>query len=314
MNTKKKTIPKEESATQARPGMLALVVIVAGAASSWYWYKPLSNDLSQDPQADASASSFFGSQQTLIEPNTNAVVASNGGIVPVYSALPEDLVGDRQVQLRPFQPTPQGTLQERLSKEPLPVIPISRPDRSRSDAKSSIASGPAIWTNPQSPPTGPSDSTLGTLAASSNQWDSASPFSGNDPSARKNVATDSNARLMGDRIVTIPSTKNLSNPWPDKQFDPGAVAPQGIAATKAPQAHENPPLKLNTPGKIELTESRVEETGSAMERKSIQASWSSVASTETGSAATGSAATGSAATGSTVNVKKSGAVIRQPKH
>jgi hypothetical protein len=41
-----------------------------------------------------------------------------------------------------------------------------------------------------------------------------------------------------------------------------------------------------------------------MERKSIQASWSSVASTETGSAATGS----------TVNVKKSGAVIRQPKH
>jgi hypothetical protein len=303
MNTKKKTIPKEESATQARPGMLAMVVIVAGAASSWYWYKPLSNDLSQDPQADASASSFFGSQQTLIEPNTNAVVGSNGGIVPVYSALPEDLVGDRQVELRPFQPTPQGTLQERLSKEPLPVIPISRPDRSRSDAKSSIASGPAIWTNPQSPPTGPSDSTLGTLAASSNQWDSASPFSGNDPSARKNVATDSNARLMGDRIVTIPSTKNLSNPWPDKQFDPGAAVPQGMAA-KAPQAHENPPLRMNSPGKIVLTESRVEETGSAMERKSIQASWSSVPSMETGSAATGS----------TVNVKKSGAVIRQPKH
>lgn len=312
MNTKKKNTPKEESATHARPRTLAMVVVFAGAVSSWYWYKPLSIDPSSGTKSDASAANFFSSQQTLIEPNTNEAVGSQGTMVPVYSALPEDLVGDRQVELRPFVPTPQGTIQERLSKEPLPVIPISRPGRSGSDPKSLMASsGPEVWTTPtNTAPTttttvaGQSDSSTaalatGALASGASHWDSPSPFGGIQSTSSKPGTNSSGARLIGDRIVAIPPPKNQSNNWPDQPFDPDDKTTRAVAVEKAPQAPENPPLRMTNPGKIVLTESRLEEKSPIPEKKSIQASWSSASPSSSSS---------------TFSVKKSGAVIHQPKH
>jgi hypothetical protein len=302
MNTKKKTTPKEESATHARPSMLALVVVVAGAVSSWYWYKPLSNELLSGAESNTSTSTFFSSQQTLIEPNTNQPAGSHSSVVPVYSALPEDLVGDRQVELRPFVPTPQGTLQERLSKEPLPVVPISRPGRSGADSRSLMAnSGPEVWTTP-TPSTGVagnSDLSAGALASTANHWDSTSPFGGRQATNTNADTTARGARLIGDRIVAIPVAKTPSDNWPDRAFDPNMKASPKLASDQLPQAPENPPLRMSNPGKIVLAESRVEEKSSVAEKKSIQASWSSVPPSSSGSP---------------IGVKKSGAVIHQPKH
>lgn len=307
MNTKKKNSPKEESATCARPRMLVLVVVIAGAVSSWYWYKPLSIDPSNGTKSDTSPASFFSSQQTLIEPNTNDGVGSQGAVVPVYSALPEDLVGDRQVELRPFVPTPLGTIQERLSKEPLPVIPISRPGRSGHDSKSLMAiSGPEVWTTPTNitADAGQSDSSTaalasGAFASGASHWDSPSPFGGIPSTGSKSGTSSSGARLIGDRIVAIPPPKNPSANWPDQPFDPDVKTTRAVAIEKAPQAPENPPLRMANPGKIVLAETRLEEKGPIPEKKSIQASWSSVPP---------------AGSGSTFSVKKSGAVIHQPKH
>jgi len=307
MNTKKKNTPKEESSTHARPRMLAMVVVIAGAVSSWYWYKPLSIDPSNGTKSDTSPASFFSSQQTLIEPNTNDGVGSQGAVVPVYSALPEDLVGDRQVELRPFVPTPQGTIQERLSKEPLPVIPISRPGRSGHASKSLMASsGPEVWTTPTNTTAdaGQSDSSTaalasGAFASGASHWDSPSPFGGIPSTGSKSGTSSSGARLIGDRIVAIPPPKNSSANWPDQPFDPDVKTTRAVAIEKAPQAPENPPLRMTNPGKIVLTETRLEEKGPIPEKKSIQASWSSVPP---------------AGSGSTFSVKKSGAVIHQPKH
>ena len=307
MNTKKKNTPKEESSTHARPRMLAMVVVFAGAVSSWYWYKPLSIDPSSGTKSDTSPASFFSSQQTLIEPNTNDAVGSQGAVVPVYSALPEDLVGDRQVELRPFVPTAQGTLQERLSKEPLPVIPISRPGRSGHDPKSLTASsGPEVWTSPSNTAAvaGQSDSSTAALASGAHasgasHWDSPSPFGGSQSTNPRPDPISSGARLIGDRIVAIPAPKNPSDNWPDRPFDPDPKTSRSVAIEKVPQAPENPPLRMTNPGKIVLTESRLEEKTPIPEKKSIQASWSSVPPSSPGS---------------TFSVKKSGAVIHQPKH
>lgn len=326
MTTKKKPPISEESSTTARPRLLGLAVLVSAAASSWYWYRPLTNESSEGILAPATLSRIVDGQRTLIEPNTNDSSNANASIVPVYSALPEDLVGDRQVQLRPFQPIPQGTPQERLAKEPLPVVPISRPDRTRSDQQASmVASRPPLWSTQDSSHALENPSVFGQSVASRSgaalnsnglkrsDWDTPSPFGGNGQPAN---AESSN--LLGDRIVAIANPKAPSTGWPDASYKPETSLAQSRIASNQP----NPPLtirsgnspavaqsspaqggKIGQTGKIVLAESRPDAGGESISKRTVPTSWSS------GSLPSGNGAMSEP----TQPAKKSGAVIRQPK-
>jgi len=326
MTTKKKPPISEESSTTARPRLLGLAVLVSAAASSWYWYRPLTNESSGGIMALAPSSRIVDGQRTLIEPNTNDPSNPNGSMVPVYSALPEDLVGDRQVQLRPFQPIPQGTPQERLAKEPLPVVPISRPDRTRSDQQASmVASRPPLWSTQDSSHALENPSVFGQSVASRSgaalnsnglkrsDWDTPSPFGGNGQPAN---AESSN--LLGDRIVAIANPKAPSTGWPDASYKPETSLAQSRIASNQP----NPPLtirsgnspavaqsspaqggKIGQTGKIVLAESRPDAGGESISKRTVPTSWSS------GSLPSGNGAMSEP----TQPAKKSGAVIRQPK-
>lgn len=313
MTAKKKKSSTEESSTQARPRMLLMAVVLGAAASTWYWYRPLPGSSSFDSSNDSVADRFFETQDTLIEPNTNDSAASNASVVPVYSALPEDLVGDRQVELRPFQPIAQGTLQERLSKEPLPVLPISRPDRTRPDRAAELAAArPPLWTNMESGIDSQGKSLFAASDAKSTDWESTSPWK----SAA--VASAPQSHIQGDRIVAIGSptspVANGSAPgWPDKSFNPQSQLAQSnplqdpASDSRAP----NPPLTFRRAsnndvaksadrqsGKIVLSENPSEERRESMPRRSIPTAWTSGPQDRLDS---------------TPAVKRSGAVIRQPK-
>jgi hypothetical protein len=326
MATKKKNLPTEESSTTARPKMLVLAVVVAATASSWYWYQPLSDEnAGVDPMAPA-ASKHSDIHRTLIEPNTNDSNPASGATVPVYSALPEDLVGERQVAVRPFQPMPQGTLREVLSKEPLPVIPISRPDRTRPDNQAAlVAARPPVWTTMDSANADPSAARFGESVASRssaalgaspssqpNDWDRQSPFpsrSGSQGVGSTIVGSiaASSSPSQGDRIVAIEPPQAVASLWPDANYKPDSATAQAQSIAKS---QPNPPLTIRSsggallaaqgtsqPGKIAVSESKAEESIGALERRTVPTAWSSGPSELSDRNQTG---------------KKSGAVIRQP--
>ncbi len=332
MTNKKKNQPIEESSTTARPRMLVLVVVLSTAISSWYWYQPLSDPTSGIDPMEASASHYPEMHRTLIEPNTNDSNPVSSAEVPVYSALPEDLVGERQVAVRPFQPMPQGTLREVLSKEPLPVIPISRPDRTRPDSQSAlVAARPPLWTTSDSPNADPNAARFGDSIASrsgaalgmnanpqSNDWDRQSPFP--DRSATQVAGSTtagsiagSSGLAQGDRIVAIEPPRPVTSAWPDSSYKPDARPTEASSIAKS---QANPPLRMRTTdspllasqgighsGKISVSDSQAEDSNGpvrsdgAGSRRTVPTAWSSGPSVSPHRDPTG---------------KKSGAVIRQP--
>lgn len=332
MANKKKNQPTEESSTTARPKMLLLAVVLAAAISSWYWYQPLSDPSPGiDPMA-ASASNYSEMRRTLIEPNTNDSNPPSTESVPVYSALPEDLVGERQVAVRPFQPTPQGTLREVLSKEPLPVIPISRPDRTRPDNQSAlVAARPPLWTTIDSPNADPNAVRFGESIASrsgaalgmsanppSNDWDRQSPFpsrsavQGAGSTTAGSIAASSGL-AQGDRIVSIEPPRPAASAWPDTSYKPDSRTSEAPSIAKS---QPNPPLRMRTTdgamlasqgfgqtGKISVADSQFEESNGPQRsdevgsRRTVPTAWSSGQAVSSHRDASG---------------KKSGAVIRQP--
>jgi len=318
MANKKKKNREEQSATQARPYMLVVAVILGGGVSASYWYRPLSSIDTAGSNAPGESVNLFRSQPTLIEPNTMDATPSNATVVPVYSALPADLVGDRQVELKPFQTMAQGTLKDRLAKEPLPVIPISRPEQARIDSKVALsAARPPIWTEMETGPSvesankfgqtvaGPSGARLGNAPGKSSDWESASPWK-----SAGSVEAQAKAEVRGDRIVAIANPRVNNKGWPDADFNPESNVAQ---SAEKPLGAANPPLMVRgsgTPasqlqgrqaGKIVLAESTGEESSltdqdAQIPRKSYPTSWS-----------------GNASGQGTPKAKKSGAVIRQPK-
>ena len=318
MTTKKKNTPREESSTMARPRMLIAAVVVASTASTWIWYRPLETNQNPGGQPSEYRGQGAMASEVLIEPNTNDSIAGNLAIVPVYADLPEDLVGDGSLQLRPFQPIPQGTLQERLSKEPLPVIPISRPEGSAPDRIASSARRvPPIWTNLEPTPdrslfgeslAGRSGARLGSADRIGADWESASPMKTGpihprDESSASNTSNMAgNAQIQGNRIVAIAPAKKASSGWPDtsiKSYDTAAFNPPLMKSSKE-IPNQYPPDERHQ-GKIVLAENHSRESviapSEAAVRKSIPTSWSNDSAVRADRNGP---------------VKKSGAVIRQP--
>lgn len=325
MAKKKKSERALRTDQTGRPPLMGIVCLVTGVVGGWYWYESTGITESKSGWNEVSQRWDTPNAATvLIEPNTNEQAAQGNGDViagsqsPVYSALPEDLVGAKDVELRPYTPPIVGTLEDRVAREPLPVLPITRPSGSnfgtgvRDQASRIVASRPPVWTSESSIGEASSNvdtkhlasSPIAPLAplASFQDWDSTNPFLGTDsklvaksPAAGQGVGLGNEASRL---------TMKSSAPWPDEKgslppasnLHPVPLKPEsGLASATKIQPTEEGPMR---------NDSRLVSDGPKIE--SLPAGWNT---------AGGKTNFGSENTeGSKTNeVKKSRAVIRQPR-
>jgi len=311
---KKKQTERSLRADQAgRPPLMGIVCLVTGVVGGWYWYESTLSTESKSGWNEVTQRWDTPNAATvLIEPNTNEQAAQpNGEVIgsgqsPVYSALPDDLVGAKDVELRPYTPPILGTLEDRVAREPLPVLPITRPGGAtfgtgvREQASRIANSRPTVWTNDSS--VGevgmqPDTKNLATSTlASSQDWDSTNPFLGTD--SKLNSKSVSGAQGVGLGDDTSRLTMKSSEQWPDENSRLPAATnlhpvplrqEAGFASSTKIQPTEEPSKR---------NDSRLVSNGPKIE--SLPAGWNT---------AGGKSNFGS----ESIETKKSRAVIRQPR-
>ena len=323
-NKNKKSSPVQSASTSrssSRPSLLGITVLVAGATSAWYWLEPSPPSL-EDPSVPSPIAvgvNHAAPAQPLIEPNTNESISvmssGNPGSsgVRVYASLPEDLVGSQQVELRPFANPTAGTLQDRLAKEPLPIVPISRSDRSVSETdKARLAGRPSVWSQ-QGSDDRIANTTISSNSwnSSSDSWDQVSPFR----SGANAIASQPLPNSPGTLAIALPSERQSPEARTPEVRSPAIPSP--ATPSTAIRFESNPPLtaairpewRQAVPGALAGTtkDPKIRPSDDPLDStsvRSIPTAWSSPKPTEP-----------SANPSQESNPrKKSGAVIRQPKN
>jgi hypothetical protein len=313
MAKKKKTERSLRTEPSGRPPLIGIVCLVTGVVGGLYWYDSAGS--TQGPSGWNEVTQRWDTPNAatvLIEPNTNEQAAqTNGGAMagsqsPVYSTLPEDLVGAKDVELRPYTPLTLGTLEDRVAREPLPVLPINRPEVTpfgtgvRDPATQLASSRPPVWTNEsidgvvgaQRDPKYLASSPLGLTQ----DWDSTNPFLGTDSKLDAKSSVGAPGVVSGKDALRL--TLKSATQWPDenlslpteKNLHPVPLRQEGglLSVTKI-HPTEDPPKR---------TDSRRVSEGPKIE--SLPAGWN---------AAGGKSNFGS----ESQETKKSRAVIRQPR-
>ncbi len=313
MAKKKKSERTLRSDQTGRPPLMGIACLVTGVVGGWYWYESLGSTESKSGWNEVTQRWDTPNAATvLIEPNTNEQAAQGSGDViagnqsPVYSVLPDDLVGAKDVELRPYTPPILGTLEDRVAREPLPVLPINRPAGTTfgtgvRDQGSQIAiSRPPVWTNEISVgdvgTRGDTKHIASSPLVSTQDWDSTNPFLETD--SKLNAKSLSGAQGVGLGNDASRLTMKSSAQWPDeksslttaKNLHPVPLRQEaGLASTTKIQPTEEP-TKRN--------DSRLVSDGPKIE--SLPAGWNT---------AGGKSNFGS----ESIETKKSRAVIRQPR-
>lgn len=312
MAKKKKSERSLRADHAGRPPLVGIVCLVTTVVGGWYWYESLGSAESKSGWNEVTQRWDTPNAATvLIEPNTNEQAAQGnvdvpaGNQSPVYSALPDDLVGAKDVELRPYTSPILGTLEDRVAREPLPVLPINRGGTTFGtgvrDKGSQIAiSKPPVWTNESSVgdlgTQGNTKNIASSPSASIQDWDSTNPFLGTD--SKLNAKSRSGAQGTGLGGDASRLTMKSSAQWPDeksslqtaKNLHPVPLRQEaGLASSTKIQPTEEP-TKRN--------ESRLVSDGPKIE--SLPAGWNT---------AGGKSNFGS----ESIETKKSRAVIRQPR-
>ena len=231
-----------DGSSTRQPKLLAVMVLVGGAISTWCWYKPLPTDAKTlangllpiatagdtPPETAAASKSHWGLEglvfpsfysKTSVEksdhdaPRTSSsIVASGSGV----GDLPGDLVGDQELYLTPYQRL-DVPIKDRVAGEPLPIIPVTPPLHNGApvkpplwvDGNDFIGNRPGLLASQptESSSTGPSAQ----RATNSPDLDAPSPFRIPQRSALPTVPPPSLAD---------------SKKWPDEGFQP---APTGTS-------------------------------------------------------------------------------------
>ncbi|MBM3965840.1 MAG: hypothetical protein FJ308_12375 [Planctomycetes bacterium] len=229
--------PSWDQASSRQPLLLAVMVFVGGAVSTWCWYRPLPKDATNvanglvnvasggdfPSKPESAAKSFWGleglvfpslfsknaSEQNTRDDSGNKVVTGDAG----FAELPGDLVGDQELQLTPYQRI-DVPLKDRVAGEPLPIVPVQPPLHRGSPTK------PPIWVDAEEIPGIRSGLVAGSridasaptstsqLVANSGDLDSPSPFR----IPPRNVAPSSQPSKLAD-----------SRKWPDEGFEPSQL-------------------------------------------------------------------------------------------
>lgn len=261
MSKKKKNGSSSQSEATGKPKLLVIICIVSGAVGSWYWSDNQSQPKSSIVEAIAPRWDQPNSATVLIEPNTNDRMQSTeelAAVSPSYGKLPADLVGSHHVELRPYSPPIVGTLEERVAREPLPVVPIARSGSSdtntnglRSETRMALGR-PPVWTDeaesklqqtiPAAEQLQPPGTSIRGLAATTSTpgkadtWDTTNPFEqlALDP---RSANPKSGTSGLGDSLAI--RGKPTETGWPDENYrrensDPklvsSALANQGLPA------------------------------------------------------------------------------------
>lgn len=257
MSKKKKNGPSTQSEATGRPKLLAIICIVSGAVGSWYWSDSKSPQKSSLVEANGPRWDQPNSATVLIEPNTNDRIQASDELVvvsPNYGQLPADLVGSHQVELRPYSPPIVGTLEERVAREPLPVVPIARSGFVDADTKglggeTRMALGrPPVWTDeaesklqqatPAEEQLQPPGTTLRGLASTTpspnkaDMWDTTNPFEQLALDPRSGNPSGSSRGL---RETLAVRGKPTDTNWPDENFRPERLDPRLVSPALANQ-------------------------------------------------------------------------------
>ena len=258
MSKKKKNGPSAQSEATGRPKLLAIICIVSGAVGLWYWSDRQSPPKSTFIEANGPRWDQPNSATVLIEPNTNdrmQTAEELATLSPNYGQLPADLVGSHQVELRPYSPPIVGTLDERVAREPLPVVPIARGGSVNSNSNNLgdetrlVLGRPPVWTddadfklNQAIPaeehlqPPGTTNRNLATTTSSPNKadiWDTTNPFDQLALAPRSGHPSDGS---RGVRESLAVRGKPTDSDWPDENFRPERNDSRFVSPVLANQA------------------------------------------------------------------------------
>ncbi|MFN7734228.1 MAG: hypothetical protein ACK5OB_20195 [Pirellula sp.] len=223
------------SSSQGQPRLLGWCVLFGGAVSTWCWYRPLPSAMeprSSISATDAALHSMTSPAQpsALLAPSSGPIDSSIDSAKPsraTIGPLPEDLIGEQEVAMQPFQEDRHRALQERVGREPLPVVPIEGPLSAlgRSPQK------PPLWTN------GEKQDPYRNLAQAERRSESqsialaplpaalepsgdadASPFRSGNPTVapRDRRTTSESIQSMATSLPTLPTK------WPDEDYRPAS--------------------------------------------------------------------------------------------
>jgi hypothetical protein len=228
---------------------------------------------------DISFHSITSSAQptALLSPSASPTDSSLDSAKPsraTIGPLPEDLIGEQEVAMQPFHEDRHRALQERVGREPLPVVPIDGPLSAlgRSPQK------PPLWTN------GEKQDPYRNLAEAGRRSESqsvalaplpaalapsgdadASPFrSGNQTVApRDHRSSPESIQALASSLPTIPTK------WPDEDYrpaTPNTLEFRGDRPTQAlasnDRSREQPRVHSNQFGPKDLGASRMSLAGS----------------------------------------------------
>lgn len=240
------------SAPAGQPRLLGWCVLFGGAVSTWCWYRPLPSGI--EPRSSISATdtashslSAAAQPTALLAPSAGPADSSSETAKPsraTIGPLPEDLIGEQEVAMQPFHEDRHRALQERVGREPLPVIPIEGPLSAlgRSPQK------PPLWTN------GDKVDPYRNLAEAARRPDSQSVALAPLPAALEPAGdADASPFRNGNRAIsphdhrTSPeSMQSLANSlpsmptkWPDEDYRPASPSKFEFRADRPPQALAN---------------------------------------------------------------------------
>ena len=135
-----------------QPRIVGWLVLIVGAFSSWYWYRPLPDSVNQTVHSTAGSSwptsasgpKSLWTDQGLVVPSTSGATDNLPEIRDQHVNQPSDesrLIGAPKVTLIPWNDV-QHDIRDILKTERVPMIPVA-PDLSQN--KSSFNS-PQVWT------------------------------------------------------------------------------------------------------------------------------------------------------------------------
>jgi hypothetical protein len=154
------TNPQPHPDTGRQPRILGWLVLIAGASSTWYWYRPLPQVVQETtnatlptnwPTSQTGPKSLW-SEQGLVVPSLSAAYEPIPATPSELIATRDDnsgLVGAPKVALMPSNEwnEPRQDIREALKTEKIPLVPIEA-----NTAPKPLLQGPKLWTNDQNAP------------------------------------------------------------------------------------------------------------------------------------------------------------------
>ena len=229
--------PKPDPGRQ--PRIVGWLVLIVGGLSSWYWYRPLPDNVSKTVHSNLSSdwpTSISGpkslwSEQNLMVPSTLAATEKLPETRNEFANQKSDesrLIGEPKVTLVPLNEV-QPDFREVLKTERVPMIPIA-PDMK---IEYSISNAPQVWTHDDK-----TSNPIGGLIPATSNW----PDEGYKPPARIQKEQHRSAVQITSQIPPLLETgmKSIRTSDPDESVGTNNTVKQNSPETDLRSSPEPP--------------------------------------------------------------------------